>query len=1040
MSYTKFFDGNDGQVVLDTINNNADLLTKKLPNNLVVGTGTQTPTILTLGGGVGLTESAQLNNSGLYQTELPYLRRITGIVASGSCFTNRSINIESKPTSISFGFWLIDSQVNTVFSTGNFQVWFRYDNVNFATPSLDPKEKLGFEVAGTFTDATRVSGDFSFKIVAKSGNGHTYYTFNLTNLVWATTLPATTFLYYEYFNPVVAQFNGNNLDFISRTLVFNSPIVFPAIYPDSAGLKQVPETFATLKELVDANKAQTDTYNGRITNVETISEENQADLAFINADGLPLNAIIGTGTQTPTPWPAAGGNGLTTSAVVNESGIYEAQLPYIKRHTGTALSGNCFTNAPIDVTDRPSSIGVGYWMVDSQVDTVFATGQSKFWFYGEVTGFVVQSINLIDLRENGTIASGSFADGKLSGDWEVKAIAKSGNGHTYYTYNFTNLVWQAGYVANSIVFYWLYDNVGVREDFFGNNVDYIASTLLIGNTVTKAAIYPDSAGLLQYPPSIKGLQDQVTQNKTASESADALLQAEIDAIKNASGEIEVYFDGTNYYLRTPFDSTRDLVQRTSYSPRNGFSNEALRLTSTYLLDNTLNTNQTVSSGVLIDSNGDDIAPASYNGTYIGANHGYSNARNCTTSAPHGKTTADIGSEYIDGSGNKFYIIRIVSTTVLTLLGENTGTAEVWTSIAAPVATYTHSLNGTNTASFTVTVSEMWQILPAIKNVSFQYLLNDAPVNLLSGETDYCNTFKGVETYNIINPYDALNTLIANVGATYTDAELSAVFADAAPQVELSIVYEWQSNGALVINHSFRTIQQINIGYFGFTQATALVNVAGLPNTKMYVPKLGPITVGARTWNFATLEDFNAANAPTASINLVKAHWLDANNAPSRSVQFLADVSNNLDVGFATGYCTDRGLGAIRSANLASAGFIFTSRKNYPYGIDSSENPTTANKWYNAICFRQYFAAQDPDFGDATSVTTHKVGNDHFVYIDFHTTTPLSLIKIDDELKEKNITVVEKSANLTLHSDVVGADGIPVTVTAGDNAYLVIKCN
>src|SRR5436190_16492405 len=82
------------------------------------------------------------------------------------------------------------------------------------------------------------------------------------------------------------------------------------------------------------------------------------------------------------------------------------------------------------------------------------------------------------------------------------------------------------------------------------------------------------------------------------------------------------------------------------------------------------------NSLAINPNSDDSTPWNLNGTYIGANHGCSDSR-ILTSAKHGLAVADLGSEWLDEAGTRFYVLKIPDGDHLWVLSANTGAGDVW---------------------------------------------------------------------------------------------------------------------------------------------------------------------------------------------------------------------------------------------------------------------------------------------------------------------------------------------------------------------------
>lgn len=763
---------------------------------------------------------------------------------------------------------------------------------------------------------------------------------------------------------------------------------------------------------------------------------------------LPQNKIVGTGTLTPTFWPMGGGttsNGIFESAVIND-GIRSTQLPYKRNHLGLNTgTGNCFTTRELNVVGvKPTIISIGFWVKDSEINAVYtpATTPYQFWLFegGAICLSGVQIANLI-LNIGSEVVQAFNTAGKIAGNMVFRCIDKQ-NGFSYITITYKDMIWAGGYNPVNLVFYFIYNNV--RDAMFNKNISYTSTTVLYDVEIISSSIYPDSAGLQQYPPNLQTLQNEIVQTESdlmqEISDVDTNLQNQIDNIIGEKGLRIVKNIANQIWVRSKFNSTKDLAQLIYSGITLSFGgNPNITWGSINIIDNTvLNSALSTVTGVQVGNVQDDKIPPSYNGTYIGGNHGCSDGRRVTATA-HGKTSADIGSRYTNGGFN-YYIIRVVDANTLIMLGENHGTSsEKWRFRQAPTGTFVYAAGGVNTSNLTVTVSVMEQILPAIKNMVQKFYCDNIEVSPTTIEVLECKTFDIIESYDIVNLNETLNYLIANTGTTYTDAQLLTAWQYGSPQVAVNTKFQYQENGALVLTQDFKTYQEIVLGYHGYLQNSAMVNAAGYPNTKMCIPKTLPQVVGARTWDFRTLEDFNAANAPTGSIAFPKGStWESLDNAPSRWIQFLADAGNVLKIGFAGGFTTDRGVGKIRGSLLNDAGFLFTTRKMYPYGIASNLNPFLANNLYSAVFFRQYFDAENPDFKNATSVTSHKVGNDTFYYIDYHTNTNLDVLPMPIELIGKQITIIEKSANMTLLNDIVAQEGISLKMPTGANGYLVIK--
>jgi hypothetical protein len=577
-----------------------------------------------------------------------------------------------------------------------------------------------------------------------------------------------------------------------------------------------------------------------------------------------------------------------------------------------------------------------------------------------------------------------------------------------------------------------------------NDMDKIAGSSgnLTGDSVTlfgkRGGASQCSSGIIN-TVIISNTVDTVPQN-TAIYNAIRTMNGNAMPIQTA---LEVFkLNPNEIWVRSNFNNSKDLAQLL-YAQDTSllfYVNGGSAFGSVNVIDRTApnNSMNDLNFGEKIAEPTDDRAPSNYNGTYIAANHGCDKGRICTV-VGHGKTTEDIGSEYSTG-GNSYYIIGIQDANNLIMLGENIGTNALWDFRTAITGNYIYVRGGVNNSNFTVTAIAQLQVIPATKNISVSWFADGVPVSRTTIEAIRCNVFEVVETYDIVNLSESLDYLIANTGTTYTNAQLVIALQQGGSQVRISNRFQYQANGAMVTTQEFESLQQIDIGYYGYIQMNALTNLAAYPNTKLYYPKTLPQTIGARVWDLRQLEDFNAANANTSELIFPPNKWEYPTNAPSRFIEFLADAGNVRKIGFAGGYVSDIGIGATRSSNLDSAGFIFTSRKIYPFGIDTGLNPLPINTVYAAKAFRQYFDATDTSFQNATSITTNKASGYTYFYIDYHQITASDTIFVGYGNNGKAITIVEKSANVELLTSTVVNDSIQVSMTTGNTGFIVVKFN
>jgi hypothetical protein len=754
---------------------------------------------------------------------------------------------------------------------------------------------------------------------------------------------------------------------------------------------------------------------------------------------LPNNLVVGEGTQTPTVLVIGNGANLSISAVANDV-IFPTEYAYKRRYSSPAASGVSFIAWNLNYpATKPGIISFAYWVKDSDIDTVYAGkgSQQNLWLYdtGTAAIHVLYFDNIAAKAAVGTTTSGTFNyTGKVSGKWRVVCIGKE-NGYSRMAISWFDLVYDPSYTKTGFTLYHIFN--GVPERLNTQSIDFVGFTLIMGEHIVYPSVYPDAGGKDQYPPSSLSLDSKI-------DTKVAALQAGIDSNTSGistlnsriNGVLKVLKAGNYLYVRSPFSSTKDLVKRfLGFAESTSFYNDITSLPTEFLIDKAAaDTEAAYTAGIALNSPGDDATPNNYNGTYIGGNHGNSNARQITVNS-HGKAAVDIGSAWTDGSGRKYYIIRIFDANKLWVLSENIGTPDIFifdTSISG--TTLTHFSGATNTATMTISADEMVQINPATRNASFAILL-DGVTPVSTDGLYYANFVDVVNQYDIVNTASMLTNLIAAVGTNYSTAQLVAAFRNGSPSVFNQILYRVQKNGAMVIHYGWRTHHEIDLGYMGFMQAGVLPQTT-YPNLKVYMPKVLPITVGARTWDLCTIEDFNTA--PTAQIDVSSAYWETPLLPPDRLVEYLCDASNVKKIAFVMGYDITRGIGAIRKDLVNRAWWIYTTRKSYPQGIDDKLGNVPANTWYTAICYRMFFDCENPDKGTATNFYYYELGKDLIVYFDFHSTASFENLKLPAEYVGRFVSVVEKSANITVHTSEVIQDGVTVSMSSGSYGYGVLK--
>lgn len=512
-------------------------------------------------------------------------------------------------------------------------------------------------------------------------------------------------------------------------------------------------------------------------------------------------------------------------------------------------------------------------------------------------------------------------------------------------------------------------------------------------------------------------------------SAAALSAGPAAASPDPEPRLRVVKQGDLVWVRSRFSPTHDLVQLIGKG-----ENGQINFDKVFISPATAGLRIVDLIGsLLINPNSDESTPWNLNGTYIGANHGCSDARALTCPA-HGLTTADLGSEWTDGAGTRFTVLKIPDPDHIWVLSANSGAADVWR--------FTGEVKGTalrrsrNGATLPFRAAEMVQLRPACRFRRQEYLI-DGATPLAADTAVECLSLDLVEEFDVVSPTAVLRDAIANAGRERDMAApgLEAVVAN-------RIVYRFLPNGATVIHHEADAKQEFELGYMGFIQAGPLATPAPLSVRDLYIPGTLPFTQDGRRWDFARIENFLAAPPRPLSFSTRQGNVADPGRLPDRCVQLLGRKEGDrtvYEVGFAYGYSLTQGMTAPakRVANCGEALVLYSSGKSYPRAIDAKAKggriPTGIR--FDCLAYRQYF--WPGAFPNATCCYWHKEGEETVLYLAYHKPVERDVIRLPAEFAGRSIRVVEKTPSLVLLSDgTVPADGLAVR-SEGRHGALVL---
>jgi hypothetical protein len=495
------------------------------------------------------------------------------------------------------------------------------------------------------------------------------------------------------------------------------------------------------------------------------------------------------------------------------------------------------------------------------------------------------------------------------------------------------------------------------------------------------------------------------------------------ATAQAAPRLRVVKQGDVVWIRSPFSPTHDLVVLVGKG-----ENRQINFDKVFVSPATSGTRIIdLLQAVLVNPNSDDSTPWNLNGTYIGANHGCSDAR-ILTCAGHGLSVADLGSEWTDQGGTKFYLLKIPDRDHVWVLSADAGAGDVWRFVGdIQGASLKRARDGT---SLPFTAAGMAQLRPACR-IRRQDYLADGTRPLVEGEPSECGSLDILEEYDLINPGSVLRDVIAHPGV---ERDFAAPGLEAV--IESRILYRFLPNGANVITTTARAKQDFNLGYVGFIQAGSPASPMGVHDC--YIPKTKPFVQDGVRWDFEAAQPYLHAPSRPLVFSAANGNIQDPRDLPERFVHLLGRKEAGrtaYDVGFAFGYSLLRGMTvpAKRAENAGTALTLYSSAKTYPVAADAKR--VRAGSAFECVAYRQYFwPGAHPN---ATCCYWHPEGGETVLYAAYHQAVDRDTLKLPPEFAGRRFRVVEKTPSLLLHADrTIPAGGLVVSNPGGHGALVI----
>lgn len=357
----------------------------------------------------------------------------------------------------------------------------------------------------------------------------------------------------------------------------------------------------------------------------------------------------------------------------------------------------------------------------------------------------------------------------------------------------------------------------------------------------------------------------------------------------------------------------------------------------------LNIESTTLDGVTIHQMGDDVTPLRTQLGTVGANHGYSFMGSFTN--PDGKTTADLGSRWTDGT-REYVLLAIDGTGKLIMGGSYTTSSGIVSSSAVnPTVNLTHVAGATHTGAIDYTTRAATSLFPSVGRMTVTVWVDGA-----QQATDGTLGGRMVEireSYEVLDYASLYDLAKANVGVSYTALPVAGA-------MRVTNTFRYSAGGRCRVSSTLTELKPTTLAACGFLQSVP-IQKSGATLTR-FVP--GVATIGSNTWGTGVDMTSYASNDIVTSADL-----LSASVPPAFHLDRLT-ASGATVVGYAMGYLpwgvrdSDASTNAARLTNAATNFWdLRSTKKSYPTVVASK-----AAGWGRLTVegFRCYLSAAQTD--------------------------------------------------------------------------------
>lgn len=719
---------------------------------------------------------------------------------------------------------------------------------------------------------------------------------------------------------------------------------------------------------------------------------------------LAINKNNGENTLNPTLlYPRSNEAHFPGVRVVEDTNSPVADLFGYKHevYKGTQTGWQSVMNNFIFLEANVESFSFGFWVNIEEVNAVFTnTNYLDLMFLSSSRRFTVRLYLSLMISNVGTTYTLTIPESinLINSATATGVCLATDSGYAYIKFDVEDIVYASDVnatVFENLILYWRFDNV--TSGLSNKQITFVGVTALQNDTIESGYYrYPDGNGLTQLP-----------QAEPLYESANEATDKPVTLVyvKDNLEDTRIICNGWDAVIENDMVA---LYDDASY-------NRTCRPTACFI------TVDGVKKQVMKSE--DDGCPINFGSGYLAAGHGYARGRKITKSS-HGKTYADIGSEWVDSNSKHFYLIRVFDENNIGFMPKGVADNQYDTENNIPTGSLTHVSDAVHTDTISDFTSEMWQIEPIVMANQVKKILLNGFESITESGTYYGDFVDVIDEYDVANPQTIASAIIANKPTGgYTenpDPNVGVSF------MHFSNVYRFISDGTLLIFSTIDADVDLYLGYWGGTQYAEknAANVFG-GSCKKYIPATLPVTVSGTAYDMRMPVNMNGWNA---NLNYASASWEDADYPPDRIVTYYTDVNDVIKAGYAVGYLPI-GLGApsVRKGNVSNALNLYSSKKYYPHLIDSQV--ISAYTPMQSVVYRK------PVINVAdkhTSAYFVPCGDKCYLYADYHAVAD-DRIKVPADYIGKPMTIINKTDNVTVYGT-IATDEIRIRCTTASPMY------